>query len=190
MAFIELMEIVDLIIVTLALGYIFSAYIRKPRTELELVYPRFGLTWDEFKFAMIITAPAVILHELAHKFVAIALGLTATFKAFYAGLGIGIFLRVISSPLIILAPGYVQIPPSTSNLAIFLTAASGPLTNLLIFFIAGYLLNNLRRMTRTQAVAIYMTKQINFFLFIFNMLPIPPLDGSKVFSSLFQLIFA
>ena len=79
MAFIELMEIVDLIVVTLALGYIFSAYIRKPKTELELVYPRFGLTWDEFKFAMMVTAPAVILHELAHKFVAIALGLTATF---------------------------------------------------------------------------------------------------------------
>ncbi len=190
MAFIDLREIVDIIIVTIALGYIFSAYIRKPRTELELVYPRFGLTWNEFKFAMIVTAPAVILHELAHKFVAIALGLTATFKAWYAGLGIGIFLRVISSPLIILAPGYVQIPPSTSSFAVFLTALSGPLTNLLIFFIAGYLLNNLRKLTRAQAIALYMTKQINFFLFIFNMLPIPPLDGSKVFASLLQLIFA
>ncbi len=190
MAFIELKEIIDLIIVTLALGYIFSAYIRRPRTELELVYPSFGLNWQDFKFAILVTAPAVLLHELAHKFVAIALGLTATFKAFYAGLGIGVFLRVINSPLILLAPGYVVIPPSTSNLAVLLTALSGPLTNLLLFFLAGYILNNKRKLTRNQAIALYMTKQINFFLFIFNMLPIPPLDGSKVFGSLFKLIFA
>ena len=190
MAFIEIKEILDLIVVTIALGYIFSAYIKRPKTELELVYPRFGLSWDDFKFAVIVTAPAVLLHELAHKFVAIALGLTATFKAFYAGLGIGVFLRVINSPLIILAPGYVVIPPSTSNLAVFLTALSGPLTNLLLFFLAGYILNNKRKLTRNQAIALYMTKQINFFLFIFNMLPIPPLDGSKVFGSLFKLIFA
>ena len=190
MAFIELREIIDLIVVTIALGYIFSAYIKRPKTELELVYPRFGLSWEDFKFAVIVTAPAVILHELAHKFVAISLGLTATFKAFYPGLGIGVFLRVINSPLILLAPGYVQIPPSTSNLAVFLTAFSGPLTNLLIFLIAGYILNNARKLTRNQAIALYMTKQINIFLFIFNMLPIPPLDGYKVFSSLFQLIFS
>lgn len=184
-----LREIIDLIVVTIALGYIFSAYIRRPRTELELAYPQFGLSWSDFKFAMIITAPAVIIHELAHKFVAIALGLTATFKAWYAGLGIGVFLRIINSPLIILAPGYVVIPPSTSELATFITAISGPLSNLLIFFIASYLLNTLKKMTRTLAITLYMTKQINFFLFIFNMLPIPPLDGSKVFSSLFKLIF-
>ena len=189
MAFFTLREIFDLIVVTIALGYIFSSYIRKPRTEIELVYPQFGLSWQDFKFAIIITAPAVILHELAHKFVAIALGLTATFKAFYAGLGIGVFLRVINSPLIILAPGYVEIPPSTSNLAVFLTALSGPLTNLVLFFLASHLLNSLRKMTRAQAIALYMTKQVNFFLFVFNMLPIPPLDGSKVFASLFHLIF-
>ena len=81
-------------------------------------------------------------------------------------------------------------PPSTSDLAVFLTALSGPLTNLLLFFLAGYILNNKRKLTRNQAIALYMTKQINFFLFIFNMLPIPPLDGSKVFGSLFKLIFA
>jgi Zn-dependent protease len=183
-------ELIDLVIVTIALGYIFSAYIQRPRTELELVYPKLGLSWKDFKFAMIVTAPAVIFHELAHKFVALAVGLTATFKAWYAGLGIGVFLRIIGSPLIILAPGYVQISSTASDLAIFLTAFSGPLTNLLLFFIAGYILTHARKLTRNQAVTLYMTKQINFFLFIFNMLPIPPLDGSKVFGTLFKLIFS
>jgi len=183
-------EIIDLIIVTVALGYIFSIYISKPKTTLENLYPKLGLSWTDFKFAIIVTAPAVILHELAHKFVAISMGLTATFKAFYAGLGIGVFLRVIGSPLIILAPGYVEISSLSSNLAVFMTAFAGPLVNLLLFFGAGYLLNHARKLTRNQAVILYMTKQINLFLFIFNMLPIPPLDGSKVFGTLFKLIFA
>ncbi|MDP4012452.1 MAG: site-2 protease family protein [Candidatus Nanoarchaeia archaeon] len=183
-------EIIDLVILTVGLGYIFSAYISRPKTELELVYPKLGLSWRDFKFAIIVTAPAVILHELAHKFVAMGFGLEAVFKAWYAGLGIGVFLRVINSPLILLAPGYVQIPPSSSNLAIFMTAFAGPLTNLLLFGVAGYILTHAKKLTRNQAITIYLTKQINFFLFIFNMLPIPPLDGSKVFSALFQLIFA
>jgi len=63
------------------------------------VYPKLGLSWKDFKFAIIITAPAVILHELAHKFVAMAMGLTATFHAWYTGLGIGVFYEEVSDLL-------------------------------------------------------------------------------------------
>ena len=48
---------------------------------------------------------------------------------------------------------------------------------------------NLREEKRKQIVALHLTKIINLWLFIFNMLPIPPLDGSKVFYHLFQTIF-
>jgi len=61
--------------------------------------------------------------------------------------------------------------------------------NLFLFFISWLIINNAKKLTRKQAIALYLTKQINLFLFIFNMLPIPPLDGFQVFSGLYHLIF-
>jgi Zn-dependent protease len=34
----------------------------------------------------------------------------------------------------------------------------------------------------------HMSRKLNGFLFIFNMLPLPGVDGFKVYTSLFQLL--
>ena len=180
-------ELIELVIMTLALGYIFMAYVQRPRTHLDALYPK-GFNWDDFKFAILVTAPAVVFHELAHKFAAMIMGLAATFHASYFGLGLGVLLRVFSSPFIIFVPGYVAIGPSTP-LQSALTAFVGPGTNLLLFFIAYLVLNRKQKMTQNQALFWHLTKQINLFLFLFNMIPIPPFDGSHVFSGLFRTIF-
>jgi Zn-dependent protease len=175
----SLREIFYLIILTVALGYIFSGFIRRPG-----VFHR-GFNWEDFKLAMIISAPAVILHELAHKFTAIA-----QFYIWPFGLLLAVFLRAISSPFLIIAPGYVEI--ASTNLYTLqgaVIAAAGPLINLALFFTARTILNRARNLTRTQAMVLYMTKQINLLLFVFNMLPIPPLDGSKVIGGLFSSFF-
>lgn len=188
MVLIGIEEILNLLIMTIAVGYIFSGYVKKPRTEFETPYGKIGFDWGEFKTALYVAAPAVVLHELAHKFVAIAFGLSAVFKSFWQGLVLGIFLKAINSPLIILAPGYVEITGDVSPLLSAVTAAAGPLTNLLLFGISHWVLET-RKLSRNQAVLFYLSKQINLWLFIFNMIPIPPLDGSKVLFGLINTIF-
>ena len=188
MALLTIKEIFDLVVMTAALGYVFMSYIPKPRTPYQIA-SQHGFSWEDFKFAVYVTAPAIVLHELMHKFVALAVGLKeAVFHAWYFGLFIGIFLKLIGSPFILFAPGYVSMSEG-SPLVTALTAFAGPGTNLLLFLIAGLILNRKTKLTKNQAILLYLTKQINLFLFIFNMLPIPPLDGSKVFYGLFKAFF-
>ncbi len=182
-------ELLNLAIVTVALGYIFMSYLPRVHPSDPLSRPsRFGIDKETFLLALLVTAPAIILHELAHKFSALALGLVATFKVWPFGLFLGVVLKWINSPLLILAPGYVEISGGATDFQVFLTALAGPLTNLLLWFISRQLLEHARKLSRKQAIALYLTKQINLFLFLFNMIPLPPLDGSKVFYSLFKMI--
>ncbi|MDP3917059.1 MAG: M50 family metallopeptidase [Nanoarchaeota archaeon] len=182
-------EIIDLIIMTAALGYIFMDYIKSPASLTESILSKRKFDWDNFKFAALVTAPGIILHEMSHKFVGLALGITTQFNASYFGLFLGIFLKWISSPFIIFAPGYVSLAGSISDFQRFLTAFSGPAANLLLFAIAYTILDRKKNLTRNQAIALHLTKQINLFLFLFNLIPLPPFDGYSVFSSLFRMIF-
>lgn len=185
---ISLTEIAHMIIVVLALGFIFMSYLKRPKTELDVLgYTKQGFDWQDFKTAALITAPGIILHELAHKFVAMGFGLIATFKVWWFGLFLGVFLKIINSPFILFAPGFVETSSRTALQSLLISFA-GPFVNLLLFGIAWYCLEYIK-LNRKWAIILYLTKQINLFLFIFNMLPIPPLDGYKVFSNLFNLIF-
>jgi Zn-dependent protease len=187
MPFISLLEILYLIILTFIIGYIFSGYIKRPATETGIVHEK-GFNFEDFKLAVIVAAPAVILHELGHKFSAILFGLDAVLHLFWEGLGLAVFLKLINSPFLIIAPAYVSISGSATAFQGFITSFSGPLVNL-ILFLTAYLITERARLTRKQALIFYLTRQINLLLFIFNMLPIPPLDGSKVFLNLFRIIF-
>lgn len=186
--FISLIEILYLVILVFAIGYIFSNYIKRPRTEIDIIEDNNYFNWEDIKFAAIIAAPAVILHELGHKFVALFFGLNAVLHIFWEGLGLGIFLKLINAPFLILAPAYVSISGNGTAFQGMMTSFAGPFMNLLLFLIS-YLILNRSKLTKNQATILYMTKQINLMLFIFNMIPIPPLDGFSFFSNLFKIIF-
>ena len=138
MVLITISEVIKLAVTSLVLGIIFMGlFPRKTRTVYDMMHPK-RFKWDDLWFAILISAPAVVLHEIAHKFVAMGFGYSASFDLFYFGLGLGLLLRLINSPFLIIAPGYVTIPPIVSNneLAYRLIAFAGPLTNLLLWFIA------------------------------------------------------
>jgi Zn-dependent protease len=176
----NLSEIFYLVLLILAIGYIISGYIKIPG-----LYSR-GLNWKGIKFAILVAAPAVVIHELGHKFVGIALGYASFFHIWWFGLLIGVALRVIGSPFLLLAPGYVSIS-ATNPIHLGLIAFAGPFVNLVLFLVALIVLKNKKRMKRKEFVFWHLTKLINMWLFIFNMIPIPPLDGSKVFGALLGL---
>lgn len=182
MVFLSLREVIDLAFMTGVVGYIFLDIFKVPKEEhYDPLKPK--SKWNDFIFACLITAPAIIFHEMAHKFVGMFYGLQATFHASYGWLGIGLLLKLFNTGIIFFVPGYVSLSPS-GPLQTAITAAAGPLLNLILFVTATILLKSKITFTQKWMAILALTKRINLFLFIFNMLPFGFFDGAKVLSGL------
>ena len=184
----SIQEIIDVIIMTLALGFIFKDVFVKPSGPYNpLTYYKKKINLDNFKFAIMVTAPAIILHELAHKFVAISYGLKATFHAHYLFLGIGLLMKVLNFGFIFFIPGYVTHSGLATPFQTASIAVAGPMINLILWLGSAFILkqNNVKK---KYIPFLFLTKRINMFLFIFNMLPIPPFDGGHFFMSLIRAL--
>lgn len=180
-------ELLDLVIMTVALGYIFMGLFKRPsRVKAEYdplkATPR-GFDMEAFKFSCLIVAPGIILHELGHKFVAMALGLGAVFHASFGGLMLGVILKVMNTGFIIFVPGYVSIS-GAEPMQMAITAFAGPFMNLMLFIIPTIILAYAKNLRPRTKVILVFTKRINLFLFIFNMIPFGFFDGAKVVNGL------
>jgi len=179
--FFTIRELFDIVLMTVVVGYIFMDLFRQHQTD-----------GNAFWFACAVTAPALIVHELAHKFVAVSFGLGATFHAAYFWLVLGIVLKLLRSGFIFFVPAYVSIGAASvttiTPMASGLIAFAGPFLNLVLFVGAWTLLKQ-KKLKRKTFVMLHVTKQINLFLFIFNMLPIPFFDGLKVYQGIFNVFF-
>ena len=121
-----------------------------------------------------------VLHELMHKFTAQRYGAIAGFRTSYTGLAITLvtgafgFLLGIPGATVIYAHSFTKRQNGIVSLA-------GPLTNFAVFgaFLAARLALN-PPTTSYLGATIYFTIFISILLAFFNMLPIFPLDGSKV----------
>jgi Zn-dependent protease len=195
-------ELFDLAVMIIFLGIIFWDAFRLPGPRAEHYEPLreyslgkkkitriFGIPLRDFWNAVIIVAPAVAFHEMGHKFVALAFGMHAVFHANYFWLMLGLVLKLVHFPLIIFVPGYVQIMGTGTPLQSALTAFAGPAVNLLLWLGSLLLLRKKRGLSISQKMMLVISSKVNMFLFIFNMLPIPPFDGFTVFSNLFRAIF-
>lgn len=140
---------------------------------------------------------SAILHEVAHGFVADKLGDPTARLAGRLTLDprkhidpmMSIILPVIlilsGSPIIFGAAK--PVPVDEFNLRegrkdMALVALAGPLTNIIIAVIASLFIRFLT--VSPLNIFFYPLMQLNLLLAVFNLLPIPPLDGSKVFSML------
>ena len=179
---ISLGEIIDFIFMSLIVGYIFSGFfiLRKTKSVFDI---------KAVLFAAGVTAPAIVLHELSHKFAAVSFGLNATFHAAYPWLAVGIILKAINPGFIFFVPAYVSIQGMSTPLTQTIVSVAGPLTNLALFLImwAVLALNIVR--SNMAVFFLKLTKRINGFLFIFNMIPIPGFDGFQFFAGLYKLFF-
>lgn len=146
---------------------------------------------------------SAILHEIAHGFVADRLGdPTARLSGRLTldprphidpmmSIAVPLLLLVSGSPVIFGAAKPVPVDPfnlKEGRKDIALTALSGPLTNILIAIIAALLFRFLDAVPIVfpgfVGWLLYTIVQYNLLLAIFNLIPIPPLDGSKVFALL------
>ncbi|MBW2970976.1 hypothetical protein KY320_02325 [Candidatus Woesearchaeota archaeon] len=181
-------EIFDMVMMTAFVGFIFSDIFKRFQAREVLDYLKPGFDWDSFKFAALVTAPGLILHELAHKFVAMGFGMQATFHAAYVWLVIGLLLKLLNFGFIIFVPAFVSILGSGTNLQFAVIAFAGPAMNLLLWLGTDFAFKKGMIKPKQQRVA-FLTREINKFLFIFNMIPLPMFDGFKVFSNLIKVIF-
>jgi len=184
-----LAEIIDLIIMTLGVGYIFMDLFSthaEHAAEDPISYWQKKKT-SNFKFAIYVTAPAIILHEVMHKLIALSFGLKAVFHAAYTWLGFGMVLKFLNTGLIFFVPGYVSISGDLTPLKHLLVAGAGPFTNLTLYFISSLVLKY-KKLSKNLTLIFAVSKKLNLFLFFFNMIPVPPFDGYAFFKSLYSLL--
>jgi Zn-dependent protease len=142
----------------------------------------------------IATATGFIIHEMGHKFVAIRHGYVAHFRLWMWGLLLTLFVVVFSMGGIVFgAPGAVYIAPAAAayygydstirprdpereNMII---SAAGPGINLA--FAVAFLSLFIVAPTGFLGTIAFFGFELNVGLGSFNMIPIPPLDGSKIF---------
>ena len=161
-----------------------------------------NLNWSVLTDMLLAVVPALIcitLHELSHGFVAYKLGDNTAKNMGRLTLNpikhIDIFGLIM---MVVFKFGWAKpVPVNMRNFKnpkrdMAITALAGPLSNVLIccvvLFIYGlvYLPCNLAgtEFAGSLLYAVYITAYLSIALTIFNIIPIPPLDGSKVLFSL------
>lgn len=145
---------------------------------------------------LFITVPAILvavtIHEFAHALIADRLGDSTARLLGRLSLNPIVHLDPLGTILFIVAGfGWAKpVPVNPRNFAnwrqgMVLVAAAGPLANVTLVFILGLLFQlGIIDASTLLARIVYATIQINAILAIFNLLPIPPLDGSKILSGL------
>ena len=150
---------------------------------------------------LLVTIPAIVFHEVAHGYAAYLLG-DPTAKM-QRRLSLNPVRHVdpfgtILLPIILLAMsggrfafGYAKPVPIDPRRfrdyrqGMFLTGIAGPATNLLLAAFAGVMVRLALVLPASPAVGLlfefmFRFALINLVLMFFNLLPIPPLDGSRV----------
>jgi Zn-dependent protease len=134
-----------------------------------------------FGLLSLMAAPAFILHELAHKFVAQRYGYWGEFRLHL--LGVLITAVAIVSPFKLAGPGAVVIKgddiTEKENGKI---SMAGPFTNFILIGIFLLCVPFFSLYTINNRAFLVILAQLNAILAVFNLLPFSVLDGKKVFS--------
>lgn len=146
---------------------------------------------------------SVIFHEVAHGLVAEKLGdPTARFAGrltlnpiphidLFGSILLPAILYLVGSPFIFGAAK--PVPVNYSNLRNFkrdmiLVALAGPATNFVLAIMAGVVWRFFPNMSDLGSTIFLEIVTLNLVLGVFNLVPVPPLDGSKVLASLLGYI--
>jgi Zn-dependent protease len=170
-------EIVHILIGTVLVSLVIGSFFFDP---LDL-FADLSMNQEQvFLFLLIsfLAAPAFILHELAHKFVAQKYGFWGEFRL----VPFGVFLTLISivSPFKLVGPGAVMIAGGniTQEKSGRISLA-GPITNFILIGVC-LLFAPLLPYTINNQLFLVILAQLNAIIAVFNLLPFSVLDGKKI----------
>lgn len=129
----------------------------------------------------------VVVHEAAHAYSAYLLGDDTAYRAGRVTLNPAAHLDLLGSMMFLMAGfGWGKPTPVVTSklrggvLGPVAVAAAGPLSNLLIVAVCAALYQLPPFQSGYLQVIVLLAAFGNALLFIFNLIPIPPLDGAKV----------
>jgi Zn-dependent protease len=149
-------------------------------------------------FSIVVLIFSVVIHEVAHGYTALLFGDSTAKNAGRLTLNpikhIDLLGSIIVPVIMAILPGGIilgwakPVPYNPYNLTNrkwgeFWVAFAGPLSNILIATVFIFLIRSqsLLDLSSVTVTLMFVIVLINMVLALFNMLPIPPLDGSKIF---------
>ncbi len=162
-------EVVQMLVAVAALSFAFFMIMIPPNASAYAL--EFFAT-----VSLVAVLTGFLMHEMAHKFVAQRYGAWAEFRIFPLGLIMAIMFSFLG--FVFAAPGAVYINGRLTRQQNGLVSLVGPGLNLGLG--AAMMFIGVALPVTDLALAIYLIGRINIFLALFNLLPIPPLDGYKV----------
>jgi Zn-dependent protease len=177
-------EIRDIAISAAVLAFIFAYHLSGGISNPE------GLVVN-FPIALVVISLGFILHEIGHRQIARRFKCYAEYKLWKQGLILAIIITFITNgAFIFAAPGAVMIYPRSdlwgrsaplSRRGSGLISVAGPIVNIILA--GAFLILNLVYPLSVFGTNVFLYGSlINTWLAVFNLIPIPPLDGSKIFA--------
>jgi Zn-dependent protease len=161
-------EVRDIAVSVLVLSVAFSIMFYRHGTDIGML----GL----IGISAIIVCASFVAHEMAHKFVAQRFGAWAEYRMYPLGLMLALFMSFFG--VIFAAPGVVYISGQIDWKMNGKISAAGPAINIVL----GTAAFALSMVTGGIVSSVFLIMaSINAFFAIFNMLPIMPFDGSKIY---------
>ena len=165
-------ELLDLAVAWIVLSIAFAIFLRVG--ELSRFADRPVEAVELFVLSALTVGTGFLLHELAHKVVAVRFGQVAEFRADYNMLVLALLSALAG--FIFAAPGAVHHTGRITERQHGLIAVAGPVVNLALVAVFAPLLLLDGYLWRIGQFGVF----VNAFLAAFNMIPFGPLDGKTV----------
>lgn len=164
-----------------------------------------AFSWDVLPFVLIVLIIAFTVHEFAHAYAAYKFGDPTAKLLGRVTLNPARHVDFLGMILILVAGfGWARPVPVTREnfskprLMGIIVSAVGPLSNLLIAFVGALIFQalnmngmfvNADTSRGAEALLLFFTYliQMNILLFLFNLIPLPPLDGYRIIEDLAPL---
>ncbi len=151
----------------------------------------FDFFGPDFIFRLIAIVVGLVIHEFAHAWTASLLGDKTAKRAGRVTLNPVAHLDPIGLLMIVFAPfGWAKpVPVNPLNfrrprLGMVLVALAGPVSNLVLAILVWLLYKPYLMQTGFIPQLLWMSFLVNVALFVFNLIPVSPLDGSRIVSGL------
>ena len=147
----------------------------------------FGFGMQKLFLVFVLVTITYAVREFAHRTVAVWLGYRSQFKTWILGLVVGlIIVFLFRGKLLFIAPGALVITHlpyhrlgkayhEISMKHLGWIAMSAPIANMFFAIILKVIF------VATQSEAVYVAMMINIWIALFDMVPIPPFNGSRTF---------